>query len=827
LLLVAASWRSAALAAEPRPTVDPHTADERFLAGLSERRLYDLAEAFCRRKLAKADANDERRARLTIELARAIAARALDSPRDERERLWKEAFGVLADYRARYPDGGFASLVEYHRAVLQLEQAEILRQEAELAGGDGRATSSARRRVRAAIKSLRELDESLADLARSPNGARDPATGLTKPQIASLASHTRYQLGRAFRNQAETYAAGSADRANALGQAKEMLQDLIELEANQPVVWNSRLEWIRAARLGGDLAEARKMADRLLEEGDPRIQQAAHAERLRLLAAASATIGEALRIVAADRGMGRVETGDLALAQLEVQIAAWRFAKQAGDAQAERHLADATATLAAIRAEFPGFAAMRAVRLLDATDESAILVRSAENYYHEGRFEEAIAAYDRAAKAAGDAARQFDLSLIAAKIEHQRGRHAAAVRRYRQLALASPSREAAADAHLVAIQLVAADPILDEKLYAELLGEHVAKWGGRRSAGEAFVRLGQLAEVRREWPEAIGAYMQVPRGSASELEAIRGVQRCTAPLIAAAQGKQQRTDQLAGDAAKYFEGVVQTPDGKWPERFDRVAQEACLAAARIRLEHVRGSERFVEQMLSAATENAVEPTRGWRAEAAMLSVVALAMQGKATEARQRIADVASPSTEKTTHSTDHLLELLAGIRRAAAAASDAQAEAMAQLQLDVVGLLEPHAARLKSEQQRTLFRTKAEALAASGRRNKALALYEKLAPASPQDGDLQEAYAELLLAEAEADGARRPQVDKALAAWRAIEAHSRPRSARWLRAKYAVASLHLKLGDAEQARKIVSLTRVLSPDLGGEEMKEKFEELLK
>jgi hypothetical protein len=112
-------------------------------------------------------------------------------------------------------------------------------------------------------------------------------------------------------------------------------------------------------------------------------------------------------------------------------------------------------------------------------------------------------------------------------------------------------------------------------------------------------------------------------------------------------------------------------------------------------------------------------------------------------------------------------------------------------------------------------------LADAGRQVEARAAYRALAEARPRDGDVQEAYARLLL-----EGDDRATLDEALGKWRELEQKSPKASPRWFRAKHAVALLHYRLGNPEQAAKIITLLKVLHPDLGGPEMKAEFEELL-
>jgi tetratricopeptide (TPR) repeat protein len=97
-----------------------------------------------------------------------------------------------------------------------------------------------------------------------------------------------------------------------------------------------------------------------------------------------------------------------------------------------------------------------------------------------------------------------------------------------------------------------------------------------------------------------------------------------------------------------------------------------------------------------------------------------------------------------------------------------------------------------------------------------------LATRYPDDGAIQEAHARALANSEPPEAWRR-----ALEQFRAIEKRSPEGSARWFRAKYGIASMHLRLGDAAKAAKMVRLLKVLHPELGGPELRPQFEELLR
>jgi hypothetical protein len=59
-----------------------------------------------------------------------------------------------------------------------------------------------------------------------------------------------------------------------------------------------------------------------------------------------------------------------------------------------------------------------------------------------------------------------------------------------------------------------------------------------------------------------------------------------------------------------------------------------------------------------------------------------------------------------------------------------------------------------------------------------------------------------------------------------LEQANRPGGDAWFRAKYGLALTHWKLGNCERAARLIELTQVLHPTLGGPQLKTKFLELL-
>jgi tetratricopeptide (TPR) repeat protein len=165
--------------------------------------------------------------------------------------------------------------------------------------------------------------------------------------------------------------------------------------------------------------------------------------------------------------------------------------------------------------------------------------------------------------------------------------------------------------------------------------------------------------------------------------------------------------------------------------------------------------------------------------------------------------------------------MLESLSQLSASAPQENRRALADLQLGAIERMGPRRHQLDARAQSQLDRIQGQALAAAGQRDEALRLIERLAKENPRDGQIQEEHALLL-----SDSADRPSLEAALAKWRELEQKSKPASPRWFRAKYHLAWAHERLGNKSHAVKIVTLTKVLHPELGGPELKAQFDALL-
>jgi hypothetical protein len=182
---------------------------------------------------------------------------------------------------------------------------------------------------------------------------------------------------------------------------------------------------------------------------------------------------------------------------------------------------------------------------------------------------------------------------------------------------------------------------------------------------------------------------------------------------------------------------------------------------------------------------------------------------------------ASETLRQLSESPEQLIAVIDGLSRARDQSPTEQRESIAKLQIAAMELLAPRRNALAVESQQSLDRAEAAALAAAGKRDAAVAAYRKLAAANPHNGDIHQGYAELLLA-----GDDRESHQAALAQWRTIASRSRPRSERWLQAKYSVALAQFKLGDKASAAALLAYVIETPPGLAGSAWEAQYRELL-
>ncbi len=817
--------------AAPAPAASGDEPEERFLDGLRGRRLFELAENYCRTELSASGLSDQRRAEMTIELSRTYVEHALQSLPDERESYWTQALTVVEELLRSRPSDPRRVLLEVQLGLVRLARGELTRQEAEVLAGSERRLEQAREELRAAVAHLQSAKELLVVELRKANLSKRTEPGrLSANELLSLERNLNYQLARAFRNQGQSYPPRSDDRANSLRQAVEQLQPLAEVDFDDAVAWQSRLDEVTCERLLENFPAAQRRLDALDQrEPPPRIEAGARAEAIRL-ALARNQLGEALKLVELGRAVSGEYFADLDYACFETYAAAWRAADKAkATDEAEQYQNQAVELIQDIDRRWGPYWSRRAETLLagnvsasTSTKDVSVLLRAAESFYRAGRVEQALATYDQAAKLAAELMQPeaaFDAAYTAAVLEQEAGHYRAAADRFRRLSLAMPQQAKAGSAHLLAIynhaQAAKTETATSDDDYLALLNEHLEHWSDDASANQARLWLGKLQERRRDWTAAIDAYQGVAIDDSHFAEAIAAIARSYKTVLAELQAAGKPTAETAEQAARWFEELITGGNDRLPDRFSPTERLAAVAAAELYLQYAEGRYDRAERILAAALAASPDAPEEWRSEVEGLLVFALAGQGQRDEAAARLNRLAQGRPQQ-------LLLLIEGLGRIARQSTPAVRTELAALELQAADLLRAQGAALSADDRKAFDLAYAQALAAAGRRDEALKLLAGLAETSPRDGNIQEAYAQLLL-----DGPDKTSWQAALAKWRAIEKKCRPGSDRWLRSIYSQALALERLGQKTQALQLIKLTAAQHPGLGGAELKQKFLELQK
>lgn len=770
---------------------DSDTFEEHFVDGLVQRRLFSLAELACSNRLADEALSDRQRAEWAVELIRIHGEHATHSLPASRGAEWQAAHKVARDFLARHADNPRAILIELQDALTYLAEGELARMEARIAADSRQAFERARDTIRTATRQLETIDEKLSERMSEVDRGAHESGGLTADELFSLQNNVRFQLARAYRNQGLCYPSGSNDRTAALSLAiKQLNSTLTQLREEDALTWQVYLDLAVCNRLLGELSEARRVLEVPLAHAAPaKIRVQAIAELVRIMIAGQQA-REALQEL--DRIRAELDSAppDLDFARLEAMLSLWKRAAASGeDELAERWREKVAGTVAAIEQTHGGYWGRRAkleqLRVAEkgmASEDVNILVNGADELYRKEQFDEAIGTYEKAAelaREAGDVRTAVDAELKAALIEQQLKRHDAASRRFQRVALEDASAAQASSKHLLAIwnaaQTVGGNPQAVDR-YRTLLTEHLTHWPSGKTADKARKWLGDLYRSQTDWKAAVETYRNITPNSELYPEAINALARCWEQWLDQRQRRGGAVDAILADALEFFDAVILGPERRWPERWAPAQLNAALITARLRLRYSSNALADTQRVLQAAMKHAPADDDQWLQEAQSLLVAALAGQaGHEEDALQLLAKLDA----KSANTLLQLAELLDSLAQNTSPPVQSQ---MSRVQLEVLDELEASSAQLNQTQQPRLEQIRAGALMATGKKQKALELYQRLASEQPDNGAIQMKYGDVLLQAEDSES-----LSEAVVQWQKISRRTRPGTDDWLRARYCIA----------------------------------------
>ncbi len=827
---------------------DPQTA--KYFQQLRQRRLFSVAEQLGLDRLADPLLSPAEHIQVSVELSKTYAEHARFTSGDEHNQYWQLAEEVIDEALAKSAEHPRRLLLDVQRASLPALRGEFLRGQVELFPYDKPLRKQTIDVLKSALDRLKPLEVALAQEHRQliTKKQRGPE-GLATYEVHDLHAAVRFRLAMALQELAQVLDRFSPERTPALRDAARWLEILTEARPGDPFKIPAKIRLAENHRLRDDLTGADILLKELEEESLPKgLEADLLAERIRWLMA-QGQLPEAAKRLQSDRRDAAQVTGELAFLNVEVLIGLWEIAEKKQDTAAGDRLVKLIESyVKQTEQNVGGYWGYRTSLLWEHLQkaqkygtQAAEILRRAEARYAAGEVQSALDDYSLAADLAIKSNKPdiaFELGYTRASILLQTGKFSEAAASFRGLFQKFPGNPRTPNAHLLEAYCLG-------KLYEEMptqsrredyikaLTEHVKKYPDHQTAGDANWMMGLFEEQRRQVTLALKAYRQVPVDHRRSPAAQIAVARCYEKVLR----RLGELEQTADDAQK---PALREKTAEWeiaaaaelgqliasypqePKPLDHQEAEVALILARLQLTRTQPSysraDSMLERILVSGTQQKSDQDSAddWNRilkTARQLRIVSLAGQGLSSRAEMLVKELSDSSTEE-------VLGVMDGLTQVATSANLGTRRKLGELQLQTAEELNRRRDQLSPAERERLDHCRAQAYLATNRSGEALKIYDQMLATQPKSRSLKKRIATLL---AETDN--RVSMTKAKDLWRAMESQAKPGSLEWLEMRYQVARLCWKLGQTEECRKLVGVTRLLYPQLGNAELRSQYQEL--
>jgi hypothetical protein len=807
-----------------------------YFEGLRAQGLFRVAEEYALDRLADPEIPATTRAILAVELSKVFATHAAEA-RSEGEalELWTRAGEVIAPLLAQRDNPRWFT-VRSRQATIQCELALT---EFWMSQLDPDSVARRDAALQSAFTALTELQTAASDLkGGTPPGLRGTKAAegtLTTAELRHLGDEIEYLTIRMQLNRARLSPTG-ADRAAALLNAEQGSTALAR-RVNSDFVWPARLARIEAMRLQGDPEKAFTFAKSLLTPDlSPTLTDALVAEQARAKLALN-TPADAIALVLEQGRMSGTLAPELRAIAIECLLVSLQAAQDKGDAALVDDLFQQATTQQQL---ITGPWRVYIDSLLARTHESrqygeklAALVREGRVAAQRRDWPAAAEAYARASQVAatdGKAPLAAEFAFMQASIEIEAGNFEQAAQLLGQYQIRYPGDIRAAEAHLLAAWTLGQ---LDQQCpsearraaYLAQLQEHLSKFPESPTRMEAQWSLAIDAIQHREWLGAIDGLEAIPPDHARAQAAATQLPYCYEQGLATLSESPERPLWEQRAESYFFQQIARWP--KPPAGWTLSQSENALRWARVllRLQDRRYADAdslLVQIMHSRDVESREVARDGSRLDpawdrlvpaATQLRIITLAGLGRLVEAEKLLASATSAAPQD-------VLAILSGLSQLATSLDEASRRNLGRVQLTAARQLDRQRSTLTPEVALQVDRCLAEAYTATGDLPEAIALYEALRKTDPKDRSLLEAIGTLSVKRGQPADLKR-----AKSIYRQLESFDPAGSPAWLRTRLTIARVCLQLGEKAECQKLLKVTRILYPELGGAELRGEYAEL--
>ncbi|MFN0198924.1 MAG: tetratricopeptide repeat protein [Planctomycetaceae bacterium] len=830
---------------------------------------------------------DRLRWELTRELARTFAEHARYMLDDEQLDLRNKATQALEESLPNAAGLDAKLLIEIELGLMKSRRADLILQELDVFPRDDGLQARFRQIADEAVTELNELLQRAESRSRKLSSARNASPSVnpntddafpTPSELRSRISEIRYQLALTLGNrvkfsdvvlaasniqQRETAnekpkpAASRSkidpDHIEHLRRATQLLEPLAELDPPDDLIWPARLLTIeyriwnlKSVEFKGLLNSWESDAVPEFVRGELEVIFARHLMR-------RGTYDQTLERIIDYRKTHTSLPPELYYWQQKSLVALTLLAKEKQQtALSEELLKESDIQAAQAVAQAGGIWGYRSHMLTEQLHnamrygiELAESLQSARLHHRRGEIESAIAEYQFVI-ARGREGKHVDLdldtSLTTGGLLLQKGDLAGAVNTWKESFEANPEHAKAAQAHLLYAyglgkQYEAQAIKSRREAYIGALLAHRTKYPGGETTGEATFMLAQLEERRLQSSKALGYYNEIARDHPRRLDADVGLARCYENILThlRRQQPQPQTEQLIqkwqAEAVQSLRSIVSA----FPETADawnRRQAEVALRFARILLNDrptdFEAADNLLGRVLIAHAQAVMNPQelspeemeteqKGWNTilhASRQMRIFSLAGQNHVPHAQALVKELADKPVE--------VLAVVQGLSSLSESSTAQQKQQLGELQLFAVQLLLPNVSEFSEADQQRLQQSLAEAYVATNQPLKGLEIYERLREQFPEDRKLLNTVAHLLLRCGTDDC-----MTRGITVWRSIERNEKEGTPAWIEARYSVAWCICQLKRYDECLKLLTVTRLLYPELGGETWKPKFEELEK
>tara|TARA_R110001592_G_scaffold8400_5_gene46051 strand:- start:10955 stop:13582 length:2628 start_codon:yes stop_codon:yes gene_type:complete len=823
-----------------------------YFEGLRQRHLFGIAEGYCLNRLAQPRITDTERARYTLELIRTLAAHAMSTQGQEQEELWKRAEETIAEFSQEHSDWSDTNVFAAERARIAALKAEILYWQVKADPLNQTLRESAIRELTQAITRLIQAETRLSQLLKK-SGAFKKFTVLKTATIRDTLLDFQLLIAQTEMKRGDLYEANSPQRKAAVDAAEKWLEPLSRRATTLQLTWLSKLALIQCERIDGDTAGAARGIQALLKEKPPAyLNEPLFVESMHILLQEGKAQQAASQIIQyrQDHGSISSELGYLEItALIQLRKIALEKKQEALAAEIWQQVETRSNFLKQMQ---PGYWSQRAWMLVDQQhqvdqygSQLSQSLKQAQLLYAQGKIEQAIEAYSKTAQQATDEGKgdlAFELAFTSASLQLQAKQYQEAAKVFQSLSRKYSTAPRAADAGLLAAwclgQLYTQSRTRSRRLaYTTALEEVQKQFPGSKSDFEAGWMLARLEEARLQYSKALVLYAEVPENHPRAADAHLGIARCYEQILQRLTSLGKSTKAWRQEAIDVLEKYL----ASFPDESDPlILQSQADIALRLTQIYLNDSppsyekaSRLLELIISSATRSITELKRNnehtetsvaqtakviqrWNDisnQARRLEIITLAGQGNPTAARSLVETLENAGTNE-------LLAVLNGVSQINLDLSAETRYELGLLQLRSAEKLISRRDELTPPQRQQLDLCLAEAYMATNQHIRALEYYQELLKQSPRDSALVKQVATLL----ERCGTK-ACLREAAQKWRQLESAEKPGSIPWLDARLHLIQTTFGSGNEAEAKKLLGVTKLLYPDLGNQELKQRFQEL--